>query len=81
MENINLSQLKPGKRAIIKKILLRGKHRMKLMDMGLVEGATIELLGVAPLGDPMEIKIKGIYLSLRKEDAAMIQIELLDKEI
>ena len=53
---------------------------MKLMDMGLIEGATIELLGVAPLGDPMELKVKGIYLSLRKEDAALIQVVPVEKE-
>ena len=51
---------------------------MKLMDMGVVEGSMVQLLGIAPLGDPMEIKVKGIYLSLRKEDAALIQVELLE---
>ena len=47
------------------------------MEMGLTIGATIEVVRFAPLGDPMELKVRGFHLSLRKADAAGIQVALL----
>lgn len=49
--------------------------KMRLIDMGVVKGATIEVVRKAPLGDPIEIKIKNFYLSLRKSEAQMIEVE------
>jgi Fe2+ transport system protein FeoA len=51
--------------------------KKRIVDMGMVPGAEVEVERYAPLGDPIEIKIKGYHLSLRKEDASMIMIELI----
>ncbi|MDO8669318.1 MAG: FeoA family protein [Candidatus Buchananbacteria bacterium] len=50
----------------------------RLMEMGLIEGAGIEVLGFAPLGDPMRIKINNSMLALRKHEASFITVELLE---
>lgn len=70
-----LNELQPGEKGKVVKIGLKGKFRLKLMDMGMVRGAGVEVLGIAPLGDPMEIKIKGFNLSIRKNEAGLILIE------
>ena len=70
-----LSELKPGRKGRIMKILGGGTFQRRILDMGLVKGAEIEVERVAPLGDPMEIKIKGYHLSLRKDEAAKIFVE------
>ncbi len=72
---ISLSELKKGDRAVISKIKVQGGLGRRLRDMGLVPGSPVELIRVAPLGDPIEIKIKGYRLSLRKEEAADIYVE------
>lgn len=51
--------------------------KMRLIDMGVVKGAVIEVVRKAPLGDPIEIKIKNFYLSLRKSEAQNIEVEVL----
>ena len=71
-----LSELKRGEKGRIVKIGGTGSIRRRLLDMGLVPGSDIEMERVAPLGDPIEIKVKGYNLSLRKEEAASIQIEV-----
>ncbi len=48
----------------------------RLVDMGVVRGTTVEVIKVAPLGDPIEVKLKGYNLSLRKEEAAGINVEI-----
>jgi len=80
MSILPLNQLKPGQKGRVVKINLRGRLRFKLMDMGLINGAQLEILGLAPLGDPMEVKLKGFNLSLRKEDAMMIMVQPLPDE-
>ena len=72
-----LSDLKKGEKGKIVKISGNGSVHRRLMDMGMVAGSDIEMQRVAPLGDPVEIKIKGYNLSLRKEEAACIQVEAL----
>lgn len=71
-----LDRLKPGKKASIVKLGSRGAIRRRMADMGLVNGTTIEVVKVAPLGDPIEVKVKGYHLSLRKDEAAAITVEL-----
>jgi ferrous iron transport protein A len=51
--------------------------KMRLIDMGVVKGAVLEVVRKAPLGDPIEIKIKNFYLSLRKSEAQNIEVEVL----
>ena len=71
-----LSELKRGEKGRIIKVGGTGGIRRRLLDMGLVTGSDIEMERVAPLGDPIEIKVKGYNLSLRKEEAASIQVEV-----
>jgi ferrous iron transport protein A len=47
------------------------------MEMGMLEGDPIELIGVAPLGDPLEVRLGDSCLSLRRHDAALVEVELL----
>jgi len=74
MTSKRLSELEAGQKARIVKINLAGDIRRRLSDMGLVNGGEIQLERVAPLGDPIEIKVKGYDLSLRKEVASEIEV-------
>jgi len=71
-----LSELKKGETGKVVKISGSGNIRQRLVDMGLVAGCSVEMQRVAPLGDPIEIKIKGYNLSLRKEEAAGVSVEV-----
>jgi len=74
MEDLLLNQIKPGKKAeIISSKGIGAVHR-RLLDMGLVKGSIIEVRKIAPLGDPIEIRIRGYNLSLRKSEAEKIQV-------
>ena len=70
-----LNQLEPGQRATIIKVGGEGPVRRRILDMGVVSGADIEVVRVAPLGDPVEFRIKGYNLSLRKSEAQNVQVE------
>jgi ferrous iron transport protein A len=71
-----LRELRPGVRGKVAKVAGMGSVRSRLLDMGVVRGAEIEMERVAPLGDPVEVRIKGYRLSLRKEEAANIYVEV-----
>ncbi len=73
-----LNTLQPGEKGRVVAIGLRGKFRLKLMDMGLIKGVEVQVLGIAPLGDPMEIKLKGFNLSIRKHEAGLITVEPIE---
>jgi len=70
-----LSELLPGEKGIVKKVVGNSTIKRRIVDMGVVAGAIIEVQKFAPLGDPMEIKVKGFNLSLRKTEAEMIELE------
>ena len=70
-----LKDLKIGKTARVIKVHGEGAVRRRIMDMGITKGVEIYLRKVAPLGDPMELTVRGYELSIRKEDAQMIEIE------
>ncbi|MDO9543004.1 MAG: ferrous iron transport protein A [Kiritimatiellia bacterium] len=70
-----LLKLKPGQKGRILKILGTGAIRRRILDMGLVNGAEVEVERVAPRGDPLEVKITGYHISLRKDEAANIFVE------
>ena len=76
MTTKSLSELKPGEKGKIVKVGRGGGIRHRLLDMGVVSGSEIEMERVAPLGDPIEVKIKGYHLSLRKEEAANVYVEV-----
>ena len=72
---MTLDQLSIGHSCIAKKINGEGKLRRRLFDMGITPNTEIYLRKVAPLGYPLEITIRGYELSLRKSEAAMIEVE------
>ena len=70
-----LKDVKCGQTVKVKKVEGAGPIRRRIMDMGITKGSEIYVRKVAPLGDPIEINIRGYELSLRKFDAEMIVIE------
>lgn len=70
-----LGELKPGQKGKVTKISGKGSVYRRILDMGIVKGANIEVERVAPMGDPIEVKVKGYHLSLRKEEATNIFVE------
>ena len=71
-----LSQLVAKESAVVLRVLGGGPVQRRIIDMGMVPGARITVQKFAPLGDPMEIKVKGFNLSLRKSEAANIEVEV-----
>ena len=70
-----LKDVKIGKTAIVTKLNGMGALRRRIMDMGITKGTSIYLRKVAPLGDPIEVTVRGYELSLRKEDAENIIVK------
>ena len=73
-----LNNVRVGKTATIKKINGAGEVKRRIMDMGLTKGTDVFVRKVAPLGDPIELTIRGYELSVRKADAALIDVEIED---
>ncbi|GAB6271223.1 MAG: FeoA family protein [Smithella sp.] len=72
---MTLADLKTGKSGIIVKINVSGALKRRLMDMGVVTGTDVIVEKVAPLGDPIEVRIKSYALSLRLGEARQIEVE------
>ena len=70
-----LKEVKIGKKAKVVKLHGEGAIKRRIMDMGITKGVEITIRKVAPLGDPIEITVRGYELSLRKSDAEMIEVE------
>ena len=70
-----LKEAKVGQTVTVAKVHGEGPVRRRIMDMGLTKGIQILVRKVAPLGDPMELNIRGYELSVRKQDAQMIEVE------
>ena len=70
-----LKDVKIGGTAKVVKLHGEGALKRRIMDMGITKGVEIYVRKVAPLGDPIEITVRGYELSLRKEDAQMIEVE------
>lgn len=71
---MKLSELKTGQRGVIVKVLGHGGFRKRIVEMGFVKGKTVEVLLNAPLQDPVKYKVMGYEVSLRHNEAAMIEI-------
>jgi ferrous iron transport protein A len=71
---MTLADLKPGRTGRIVKIVAVGPLKRRLMDMGIVPGTDVTVEKVAPLGDPVEVRLKSYHLSLRKAEADKIQV-------
>ncbi|MBO4650413.1 MAG: ferrous iron transport protein B [Clostridiales bacterium] len=76
---MNLAELKPGQHASILKVGGEGALRQHFLDMGVIPGATLKVEKLAPMGDPMELRIHGYELTLRLDDARLIEIEKIEK--
>ncbi len=77
MATPTIDQLRPGPRGRILRIDAGDSLGQRLMEMGLLDGEEIEVIGFAPLGDPMEVRLGDSRLSLRRVEAARIEVEPL----
>lgn len=71
----SLKDLKPGEKGVITKIQGEGAVKRRLMDMGVTRGTEVFVRKVAPLGDPIEVQIRGYELTFRKSEAENITVE------
>jgi Fe2+ transport system protein FeoA len=78
VRQIPLHKLAAGQRGVVVRVGGKGPSRRRMMDMGLVPGSDVEVVRVAPLGDPIEFTVKGYSLSLRKSEAQAITVEVTD---
>ena len=75
---LTLKESVVGKRYIVKQIHSSGPLKRRIMDMGITKNSELYIRKVAPLGDPVQISIRGYELSLRKEDAECVEIEMIN---
>lgn len=71
---MTLREVEVGKSVSVVKLHGEGAVRRRIMDMGITKGTEVYVRKVAPLGDPVEVTVRGYELSLRKEDAGMIEV-------
>ncbi len=72
---MNLKEAKVGDVVVVKKLNGEGAVKRRIMDMGITKGVEIRIMKLAPLGDPIEVTVRGYELSLRKADAEKIDVE------
>ena len=75
MEMKTLKESKVGETVRVVKLHGEGAVKRRIMDMGLTKGVDVQIRKVAPLGDPIEVTVRGYELSIRKADAEMIEVE------
>lgn len=73
---MTLRDAKPGETVVVTSIKGSGAYKRRIMDMGITKGSEIFVRKVAPLGDPVELTIRGYELSVRKDDADCVEIKL-----
>ncbi len=76
---MTLREVKVGQTAKVVKLTGTGPVKRRIMDMGITKGQVVNVIRVAPLGDPMEITVRNYELSVRKADAEMIEVELVEE--
>jgi len=74
-KQVTLNDLQPGEKAAVVRVTGRGPIRQRLMDMGLIPGEEVEVQRAAPLGDPIDIKVKGYHLSIRRSEARHVYVK------
>lgn len=75
-QQIRLTEMGKGQRGVVVSVKGRGAYGKRLRDMGVVPGARVRFEGEAPLGDPIEIKVMGYMLTLRRTEAEHVLVEL-----
>ncbi len=78
METFRLADLRPGECGIVTAISSCGTVTARLMELGLVPGATVEVLRKAPFGDPVQYRIRGSVISMRASEAAFVTVRTAD---
>lgn len=73
--SLTLKDSQVGKSYVVRKIRGEGPLKRRIMDMGITKNAELYVQKVAPLGDPVQITVRGYQLSLRKEDASCVEVE------
>ena len=73
-----LDRFSPGESGVVKKVLAEGRIKRRLFDMGITPGAQVYMRKKAPLGDPIEITLRGYELTLRKDEAVCVVTEEAD---
>ena len=77
-ENCSLSELKIGQTAVVKSINIVNKDiKRHLLDMGLTKGTNVAIKKIAPMGDPIDILLRGYELAIRKSDLKQIEVEVI----
>lgn len=77
-ETCNLSELKIGQTAVVKSINITNKNvKRHLLDMGLTKGTKVSIKKIAPMGDPIDILLRGYELAIRKADLKQIEVEVI----
>ena len=74
---MKLSELKKGDKAVITDSKAKGETGKRLIEMGAVKGTKLKFIRKAPLGDPVEIQIRGFLLALRKQEAEAIEVDVI----
>ena len=69
-----LSELQPGERGVVQRITAGESARQRMLEMGFVPGARVEVVRVSPFGDPMEVLVSGYHLAIRRRDARCITL-------
>jgi len=72
---MTLRELKPGQQGVVASVGTTGAMKRRIMDMGITPGVEIRVVKVAPLGDPIEVTVRGYQLSLRKDEAQQIEMK------
>ena len=76
---MTLDQMEVGQKGIIIKLTKQGATRKALLEMGILPNVEVKIIRSAPLGDPLELLIQGYHLSIRKDDAQMIIVKVIDE--
>ena len=72
---MTLKETAVGSKATIVRLIGEGAVKRRIMDMGLTKGTEVDVVKVAPIGDPIELAVRGYSLSIRKDEAAMIEVK------
>lgn len=72
---MTLKEVQVGQTVTVKKLTGQGATKRRIMDMGITKGVEVYVVKVAPLGDPIELNVRGYQLSIRKADAEMIEVQ------
>lgn len=75
---MTLDQVPVGSGGVIRAVGGTGVLRLRLLDMGLIPRTTVTVTKIAPMGDPMELRLRGYTLTIRREDAANIEVEVAE---